>query len=102
MNIRLFILSAALLLVSAQAAHAGQKIMATGPGSRFYPQAQTLDCNILNANTSDKFIQIDIVDYFGTVVATTGGPVLTPSYTGLTVSDSVGSSSWCRFIVEVR
>jgi hypothetical protein len=99
MKIRSIILSALLLTTLAPAAYAGTKIMATGPGSRFYPTSQQLDCNILNANKKDKLVTIDIMDYFGNVVVTSG-PILMPPYTGATASDNLGSSAWCRFTVD--
>ena len=99
MKIRNIVLSAALVTALAPAAHAGTKIMATGPGSRFYPTSQQLDCNILNANKTDKPVTIDILDYSGNVLVTSG-PITVASYTGATVSDPSNSSAWCRFTVD--
>ena len=99
MTIRTMILAAVLLATSAPAAHAGSKIMATGPGNRIYPNTQQLDCNILNANTSAKGVTIDVMDYSGVVVDTSGPLTLAP-YTGASVTATNLYASWCRFTVD--
>ena len=98
--VRTLLVGAVLTLAGSSAAFAGTKIMATGPAARFYPDfSQRIDCNILNMNTSAKTVTIDLMDYFGTVLASTGPLVLAPQ-TGASLGDTVDSTSWCRFSVE--
>lgn len=100
MKIRTIVLSAILLAASAPAVHAGTKIMATGPGSRFYPQQQQMDCNILNANKSAKTVMIEVMDYDGTITDTSGPLVLAPQTGASLTATGFLNTSWCRFTVE--
>ena len=103
MKIRTIILSAALCIAFAPAVHAGTKIMATGPGSRSYPNfgsPQKLDCNILNANKTAKPVTIEVMDYNG-IVTDTSGPLVLPPYTGATLTSVTDPyAAWCRFTVD--
>lgn len=94
------LLAAVLLaLVNASAAQAGTKIMASGPASRLYPTLQELDCNILSANKVGTSVTIDVMDYVGNVV-TTSGPLFLSPFTGATVTDTSFDGAWCRFTVD--
>ena len=98
---RSFLAGAMITLAATSAAHAGTKIMATAPANRTYPLAgtQQLNCSILNANTTAKTVTVDIMDYGGTVVDTSGSLTLAP-LTGITIGDGVGYVAWCRFTVD--
>lgn len=100
MKIRTIIVSAALIATSVPAVHAGTKIMATGPGSRFYPGEQQMDCNILNANKAAKTVIIEVMDYDGAVSDTSGPLVLNPQAGASLTATGFLNTSWCRFTVE--
>ena len=98
---RSFLAGAMITLAASSAAHAGTKIMATAPANRTYPVTgnQQLNCSILNANTTAKTVTVDIMEYGGTVVDTTG-PVSLGPLMGITVGDGIGYVAWCRFTVD--
>jgi hypothetical protein len=92
-----FALAGLLLSVASGPAHAG--VLATAPALAAYPALQTIYCDIVNLNTSDKNVTIDIMDYFGNVVTTTGSFALPPSQ-GNALGDGTGQGTWCRFTVD--
>jgi hypothetical protein len=100
MKTRILLLTGLLFtLASVSLAHAGTKIMATGPAYRGYPSIQQLQCNIVNANTTAKPVTIEVMNYSGTAVSLLG-PVTLLSFTGLSLTDASFDGSWCRFTVS--
>lgn len=96
-----FLVAAVFMLSNAPLAHAGTKIMATGPANRVYPSFpyQSLQCNILNANKTPKPVTIEVMDYYGNIVDSSGPLVLAPQ-TGASITNSNLDGSWCRFTVD--
>ena len=87
------------LLFSAALAPAHAGVLATAPALAAYPTNQTIYCDIVNLNTSQKDVAIDIMDYFGNVVTTSGSFSLLPSQ-GNAWGDGTGNGTWCRFTVD--
>ncbi len=81
------------------AAHAGA-VLFTPPALDAYPSHQTLYCDIFNTYTTSvpQTVTIDIIDYFGNVVATSGPQPLS-SGTGTAQGDFSGQGAVCRFTV---
>lgn len=95
---------AALLVLATAPAYGGTKIMASAPAERDYPNfsmPQNMRCNILNLNKTAKPVTIDVLDYSGNVVSTSGPLVLAPSTAASHLSgDPFGVAAVCRFTVE--
>ena len=89
-----------LLMLAAAPAYAGPKIMASAPASNGYPTPQDLRCNILNLNKTAKPVTIDVLDYSGNIVSTSGPLVLAPSTAASHLATDPFSSAVCRFTVE--
>jgi hypothetical protein len=102
MKIGRTLLAVSLLGISiAPAAHAGSKIMASGPAARYYPLTQAMHCNIVNLHDEAKPVTIDALDYSGTVVTTSGPLVLAPSTAAtLLASGDFDQAAMCRFTVD--
>jgi hypothetical protein len=96
---RTLLAGAALAVAVASTAQAGTKIMATGPAARYYPMGQDLTCTVLNQNKTAQDVTVDVMDYYATVVATSGTVNLAPS-TGTSQVDTTGLGAWCRFTVN--
>jgi hypothetical protein len=97
---RSFLAAAALAVATASAAQAGTKIMATAPANRTYPNfGGQLNCNILNMNKTARPVTIDIMDYAGNIIDTSGSQTLNPQQ-GLSIGDAVNTVAWCRFTVD--
>ena len=100
MKIRTTLLAASLLsLATVPAAHAGAKVLASAPGVAYYPALQTISCNILSLNDASSTITIDVMDYSGMVVATSGALSVPPQNTA-SFADGSGNGAWCRFTVD--
>lgn len=96
-TLRMLTVAATLGLPGATAYAAG-RMLATAPAIAAYPSNQTIDCSIVNLNSSPSNVTIDLVDYSGNVVQT-GTFTLLPSQ-GYAVGDVSGNGAWCRFIVD--
>lgn len=96
-----FLAAALMTLCAASTAQAGTKIIASAPANRYYPMPlnQRIDCNILNLNKTAQNVQIDLMNYSGGVIATSGQVTLAPS-TGTSFGDSTDEVAWCRFLVS--
>jgi hypothetical protein len=101
-TVRMTVLAGVLALAVATSAHAGAKIMATPPALAAYPALQTLYCTIVSLNTNPVSVTIDIMDYFGAVVSTSGSFTLQPTggLAGSAWGDGSGNGAWCRFTVD--
>jgi hypothetical protein len=97
------LLAAALMIVAPLLAPsvwaASSKVLYTAPAQSNYPTLQTLYCDILNVDTEPMSITVDIFDYSGTMVATTGAVAILPS-AGTALPDTTGAGAYCRFTIS--
>lgn len=96
---RLLIAGTVLAMSSVTVAHAGTRIMATAPAERTYPSDHEIDCALLNLHRVDRTVNVEIMDYFGGIVSTSG-PHLVPASQGTSWGTTSGAGAWCRFTVE--
>jgi hypothetical protein len=96
---RVLLAGAIFTLGGASAAMAGPKVMASAPALALYPSLQTIYCDILNLNTTQKDVTIEIMDYTGTVVSGPSTFTLQPNE-GQALGDGTGAGAWCRFTVD--
>ena len=76
---RMLTLAVALALCSVTSSHAGPKILATAPALAAYPNLQNTYCDIISLNTGSVNVTIDIMDYFGNVILTSGSQAVLPN-----------------------
>ncbi len=91
----------AVLAMSASAAVAGTKIMATAPAAQYYPVfGLSMKCNILNMNTTAKDVSIEALDYAGIVTDAQYSITLAPQTGASLTTNPSGVAAWCRFTVD--
>ncbi len=96
---RMLLVTAALSLVSASAALAGPKTLASAPAAAYYPTGGPLRCNILNMDINTQDVIIEAVDYSGTVISSSPLTSLAPQ-TGTSFIDATQAAAYCRFTVN--
>jgi hypothetical protein len=97
------VLATALVIVAALYAPsvwaASSKVLYTAPAQSNYPTLQTLYCDILNVSNEPMDITVEILDYSGTVVATSGALAINPT-AGTAFPDTTGAGAYCRFSIS--
>jgi hypothetical protein len=91
------LVAAGFVLSTAVASQAGT--LASAPALGAYPTLQVLYCDIVNLNSTPKPVTIDIMDYFGNVVSTSGSQTVGGGQ-GTAWGDGSGNGAWCRFTVD--
>jgi hypothetical protein len=94
---KMLLVAAGFVLSTAVASQAGT--LASAPALGAYPSLQIIYCDILNLNNTPKPVTIDIMDYFGNVISTSGSQTVLPSQ-GAAFGDGSGNGAWCRFTVD--
>jgi hypothetical protein len=94
---KILMVAAGLALSTTVASQAGT--LASAPALGAYPTLQTIYCDILNLNNTPKPITMDVMDYFGNVISTSGSQTVLPSQ-GTAWGDGSGNGAWCRFTVD--
>jgi hypothetical protein len=94
---KMLLVAAGFVLSTAVASQAGT--LASAPALGAYPTLQVIYCDILNLNNTPKPVTIDVLDYFGNVVSTSGSQTVLPSQ-GTAWGDGSGNGAWCRFTVD--
>jgi hypothetical protein len=96
-TIKMLAAAAVLALATAPVAHAA--VLASAPALAAYPSLQIVYCDIVNLDKVPRNVTIDIVDYFGNVIGTSGSQTVLPSQ-GNAFGDGSGNGAWCRFTVD--
>jgi hypothetical protein len=94
---KMLLVAAGFVLSTAVASQAGT--LASAPALGAYPQLQTIYCDILNLNNTPKPVTIDVMDYFGIVISTSGSQTVLAGQ-GTAWGDGSGNGAWCRFTVD--
>lgn len=81
------------------ASAADAAVLATPPAANYYPIfGGRMTCNLLNVGPNAASYQIDIIDYGGSILASTGQLVANP-LAMVTLSDNT-FGAYCRFTVS--